>query len=112
MNFVFLVDNTPLKIILAVVRYAVGVVASPGKLIKFPPTVSQLLCVSAFCGRILATIIPKVTVLPAGTFALGINKMIFVPDGILVPTPCASWTISFANEFYQIALAGPLNICL
>ena len=38
--------------------------------------------------------------------------MMFVPDGLLVPTPCASWPISFANEFHQMDLVGPLIICL
>ena len=38
--------------------------------------------------------------------------MVFVPDGILVPTPCASRTISFANGFSQTALVGPLIRCL
>ena len=65
-----------------------------------------------FCGRILATIIPKVIVLPAGTFSLGIKKMLFVPDGILVPNTCVSRTIPFANEFSQITLVGPLIRCL
>ena len=41
-----------LKMILDVVRYAIGVVTSPGKLIKFPPKVSLVRCVSAFCGII------------------------------------------------------------
>ena len=38
--------------------------------------------------------------------------MFFVPDGILDPTPCASHLISFANEFPQMDLVGPLIICL
>ena len=58
MNFVFYVDNTLLKMGLAVVRADVGVVTSPGKLIKFPPTLSQVQCVSSFCGFILAKILP------------------------------------------------------
>ena len=32
--------------------------------------------------------------------------------GILFPTPCAGCPISFANEFYQMALVGPLIRCL
>ena len=112
MNFVFFVDNTLLKMSLAIMRSAVGVVTSPGKLIKFPPTVSLVQCVSAFYGLILATILPYFTVLPAGTLSLGMNKMVFVPDVILVPTPCASRPISFANEFSQMDLVGPLIICL
>ena len=52
------------------------------------------------------------TVLPAGTPPLEIKKMVFVPEGILVPTPCASWTISFVNDFSQMDLVGPLIICL
>ena len=58
----------------------VGAVTSPGKLIKFPPTVSWARCVSSFYGRILATILPYITVLPVGTFPLGMKKMVFVPD--------------------------------
>ena len=58
MIFSFLVDNTMLNIRLIVMRSAVGVVTSPGKLIKFPLAVNLVRCVSAFCGLILATIIP------------------------------------------------------
>ena len=108
MNFTSFVDNTRLKISLDVIRYAVGAVTSPWKVIKFPPTLSPVRCVSAFCGRILAKIIPYVTVLPIGTFPLRIKKMVFIPDVVLVPTPWASRTISFSNEFYQMDLVGPL----
>ena len=38
--------------------------------------------------------------------------MVFVPDGILVTTPCASRKISFANDFSQMVLVGNLIICL
>ena len=86
MNFTFFVDNKLLKMSLAVMGSDVGVVTSPGKLIKFPPTVSWVQCVSAFCVCISATIIPSVTVLPARTSPLGMKKIVFVPDGILVPT--------------------------
>ena len=34
--------------------------------------------------------------------------MVFVPDGILVPTPCAIRPILFANEISQMALVVPL----
>ena len=112
MNFSFFVDNTLLKMRLGVMRSTVAVVKSPGNLIKFPPTVSLVRCVSAFCGSILATILPYVTVILAVTVSLGTNKMVFVPDGILVTTTCASWPISFANEFSQIALVSPLIRCL
>ena len=40
MHFEFFVDNTLLNMRLTVMRSAVGVVTSPGKLIKFPPKVS------------------------------------------------------------------------
>ena len=40
------------------------------------------------------------------------NKIVFVPDGILGPTPCASRHISFANESPQMVLVGPLIRCL
>ena len=44
------------------------------------------------------------TVLPAGTFDFGINKMVLVPFGILVPTPCVIRKISFENEFSQMVV--------
>ena len=87
--FSFFVDNTLLKMSLSVMKYALGVVTSPGKLIKSPPTVIWVRCVSVFCGLISATILPYVTVLPAGTSPLGMKKMVFVPGGILVLTPYA-----------------------
>ena len=99
MNFASFVDNTLLKMSFDVMRYVIGVVTSPGKLIKFPPTVSLVQCVSDFCVLISATIPPYVTVLPAGTLYLGIKKMVFVPDDILIPTPCADRSVSFANIF-------------
>ena len=89
-SFAFFVNNKLYKTSWPVVRYYVGVVTSPGKLVKFPPTVSRMRCVSAFCGRISSTILPYVTVLHAITFSLGIKNMEFVPDGILVTTRCAS----------------------
>ena len=58
MNFFIFVDNTLLKMSLAVIRPPVGVVTSPEKLIKYSHTVSWVQCVSDFCGRILATILP------------------------------------------------------
>ena len=48
------------------------------------------------------------TVLTAVTFSLGIKSIMLVPYGILVPTLCNSRPISFANEFSQISLVGPL----
>ena len=112
MSFSSFVDYTLLKMILAVMRYVIGVVTSPGKLIKFPPTVSLVRCVSAFCGRISAAIIPYVTIISAGTLSLGIKKMVFVPDVIIVPTPCNSRPVSFANELSLMDLVIPLIICL
>ena len=111
-NFLFFVYDTLLKMILAVIQSTVGFVTSPGKLIKFPPTVSSVRCVSAFCGCILTTIIPYVTVIPDLNSPLYIKKIIFVTAGILVLTPCASRTISFAIKFSQMALVGSLIICL
>ena len=40
------------------------------------------------------------------------KKMLFFPDGILVPTTCDIRKISFANEFSQIDLVRTLIICL
>ena len=108
MNFLFLVDRTLLKMSLAVVRSDVYLVTSPGKLIIFPPKLSRVRFVSAFCGHISATIFSCVTVLPAGNFSFGINNIMLVPDGILVPTPCASRPVSFANNFSQMDFVGPL----
>ena len=93
---------------LAVVRSAVGVVTSPGNLIKFPPTVKQVQFISDFCGHIVATVLPYETFLPSDTLPLGIKNMVFVPDVILVTNPCASWTILFANKFSQMSLVVPL----
>ena len=98
-NFDFFVDNKLLKMSLDVMRPALDVVTSPVKLIKFSPTVILVRCVLEFCSRISATILPYVTVLPHGTLSLAMNNMVFVPDGILIPTPCASRPISFSNEF-------------
>ena len=45
-------------------------------------------------------------------FVLGNEEYGIVPDSILFPTPCASRTISFSNEFTQMDLVGPLIILL
>ena len=57
MNFSFLTKITLLKIILSVAISAVNVVTSPGKLVRFPPTVSRVQRVSYFCGCISAIIL-------------------------------------------------------
>ena len=57
-NFAIFVHNALLKMILAGIIYAVGVVKSPGKLIKISPTVIRVKCISAFYSHILATILP------------------------------------------------------
>ena len=51
-------------------------------------------------------------VLPVGTFPLGTKKIVFVPDGILILTPCESRPISLANNFLQMNLVVTLIICL
>ena len=48
------------------------------------------------------------TFLHAGTHSLGMKKMLFVPDGILIPNPCAIRPVSYANEFSRMDLFGPL----
>ena len=58
MSFAFLFKKTLLKMSLSVVRSALGVLTSTGKLIIFTPTVSWVKYVSDFCGHILATTIP------------------------------------------------------
>ena len=57
-NLAFFVDNILSKTSFSDMRSDVGVVTSPGKLIKFPPTMSLVRCVSAFYGIISATILP------------------------------------------------------
>ena len=52
------------------------------------------------------------TVLPTGNFPLGIKKMVFVTDGIIVTNLFDSRPISFANKFSQMGLVGPLIRCL
>ena len=64
--------------------------------------------VSDFCGRVLATIIALVTFLPANTFFLGINNIVFVFYGTLVPYPYDIPPISFSNKFSFMALVGLL----
>ena len=97
-NFASLVKRTLLKMSLAIVRSSIGVIMSPGKLIISPPTVSQVQCVSGFCVKFSATILPYVTALPAGTFPLGINNIVLVPDVILVTNLCASRQTSFVKK--------------
>ena len=55
MDFDFWVQTNLLKMSLAVVKVSVGVVMSPGKLIRFPPTVSWIRCASSFNINILVT---------------------------------------------------------
>ena len=58
MDFSFFVERSLLKISLDVIRYAVGVVSSPGELTRFTPKLSRVQCVSDFCGHIYSTNIP------------------------------------------------------
>ena len=58
MDFEFWVDRTLLKMSLAVLISDLIVVISPGEFIILPPTVIRVQCVSDFCGRISATILP------------------------------------------------------
>ena len=57
MHFSFWVDRTLLKMILPILRSAVDVVTTWGKLVRFPPTVSQVRCVSDFCAHISAKVL-------------------------------------------------------
>ena len=52
------------------------------------------------------------TVLSYGNFPLGINKIVLVPGEIIFPILCASCPISFANEFYLMALVSNFIQCL
>ena len=52
------------------------------------------------------------TFLPAVTLSLGIKKILFVPDGILVPGPLNSRPVFFANKFSIMNFFGSLIKCL
>ena len=54
-EFCILAERKLLKMSLSGLISSVGVITSPGKLIIASPTVSRVLCVSDFCGCILAT---------------------------------------------------------
>ena len=43
---------------------------------------------------------------------MGINNIVLIPGGILVPTPCDSRPISFANKLPYMDIVSPLIICL
>ena len=90
MNSGFFVDITLLKTSLDVVRSAVGVVTSPGNLIRFPPKVSREQCVSRHNSSIGGCSTCQY-------FHLGIKKIVLVPGDTLVPTPCAIPHFSFAK---------------
>ena len=90
---------------LMVVRSAVAVLLSPGYSMRLPPTVSRVRCVSALCWRILQTRRPYVGILSCETWRLGINPIVLVPVGILVPTPLTRRPSSLAKEVLQIAAA-------
>ena len=57
-NLDFFVNNILLNMSLSVVRFYVGVIISPGKVLKFLHIVSWMRCVSACCGLILETTLP------------------------------------------------------
>ena len=52
------------------------------------------------------------TVLPADNLSVGINKIVLVSGGIIVPTTCDSRPISFSNELSQMDFVGHLMICM
>ena len=56
-HILFYKNNKVLNMSLSVIMSAIGVVTSPGKFVKYTPTVSEVQCVSSFCGRILDTIL-------------------------------------------------------
>ena len=50
---------------------------------RFPPTVKRTLFILAFCSHILQTILAYVTLLPFGTFDLGMKNIVFFPLMVL-----------------------------
>ena len=73
-----------------VVRLAQWVVATPGKLRRSPPTVTQTQFNSALVGRMEATIRAYVTFRPWGIADFATKKTVLVPVGMRVPTPWVS----------------------
>ena len=82
------------------VRSLVGVLTSPGYSIWSPPAVSLTLCTSGLFGRISHTRLPYVTFLSLGICCLSMNLIVFVPVGILLPTPLANLSNSFEHVNY------------
>ena len=88
------VDMVLLMRVLSVVISAVVVATSPGKSIRFPPTLSLVLCVSDFYGLISQTIFPYVTFQSCGTYDFGMKKIVFDTTTLLT-TPCTSMSNLF-----------------
>ena len=52
---------------------------------------------------------PYVTFFVYGTLDLGMKKIVLLPRGMRVPTPCARRPISFARAVIQVSASGPLE---
>jgi hypothetical protein len=63
-------------------------------------------------GRMVAMILPYVTLHPLGTLSLVMKKQVLVPEGIRVLTPWASHPSSLAKDWSQISKSGPSMRCL
>ena len=72
---------------LVVVKLVQLVFLSPGKANLFLLTVTRTQCVSVLLCQILATSSELVTVRLVGIVERGMKNTVFVPVGILVPTP-------------------------
>ena len=79
-HFAPLVESTWFQWSLIVSMSAVSVVTMPGQsVVKLPQTAICVLLGSSFSGRMVQTILGKVTVLPLGTWCLWMKKMALVP---------------------------------
>ena len=104
------VDTTLLKKNFAVATYAVGALRFPIKSNKFPPTLNLVRSFCSVSGFTSHIILPYVTFLSLGTWALRTKMTLFVPFTPLIPW--ANCPSSFAKDIYQIFLSGTLTRCL
>ena len=103
------VEIVELRRILMVVRSAVAVLLSPGKVMRLPPTVRRERCVSFLFGLMSQTRFPYVTVLPLRTKCRGMKAIVLVPVGIRWPTPFVNLPSSLANDVCHCVAVGPLT---
>ena len=84
----------------------------PGYSNLSPPTQPLTIYFSDFPGLMLAWIFIYDTFRYRGIISGRMNKIVFVPFGILDPTPCDRRPMSFSNYFYHIYLSGTFIKCL